>query len=108
MRRRSRKPDGYDEEGNPFFYLRRVRFPWLHPWARRPIPFGFQLFWRWRLLGWLVCGGVASLFSPWLIPLGIGVFELVILALNLRAGMRVRARSAMQPQWQDEDDEEGH
>jgi hypothetical protein len=107
MRRRHRRPDGYDEEGNPFVYLRRVRFPWLHPLARRLIPLGFQLFWRWRLLGWLLCGGVAALFNPWLIPLGIGVFELVILALNLRAGMRVRARSPRNPQWQEDEEDEG-
>jgi hypothetical protein len=32
---------------------------------------GFQQFWRWRLLGWLVRGAIAAGINPWLVPWGI-------------------------------------
>ena len=72
---------------------------------RRQSRLGFQLYWRWRLLGWIVCGGLAALINPWLIPLGIAVFELIVLALSLRAGARIQSHSP--PASMIEEDDEG-
>jgi hypothetical protein len=53
---------------------------------------GFRLRWSLHLLGWAICGGLAGLVSPWLIPVGIVVFEMVILALSLWSGRRLRSQ----------------
>ena len=108
MRRRWRKPDVYDEEGNPGYFLRPVRFPRLHQrihrlrWSR-----GFQLHWWLHPVGWVVCGGLVGLVSPWLIPLGIAAFELIILGLGLWSGRKLRSAPPAQPSGPPPDDVTG-